>query len=67
MANISTVNLFNDEWTELGAGLTAVGVYKNKTLTTLAEKIDEKFNGVFQSAIEIGDVKGEVEDRKSVV
>ena len=62
MANISTVNLFNDEWTELGAGLTAVGVYKNKTLTTLAEKINEKFNGVFQSAIEIGDVKGEVEE-----
>ena len=62
MANISTVNSFNDEWTELDAGLTAVGVYKNKTLTTLAAQIDEKFNGVFQNAIEFGDVKGKAEE-----
>jgi leucyl aminopeptidase len=62
MANISTVNSSNNEWTELDAGLTAVGVYKNKTLTTLAEKIDEKFNGVFQNAIKLGDVKGKVEE-----
>lgn len=62
MANISTVNSFNGEWTELDAGLTAVGVYKNKTLTTLAAKIDEQYNGVFQNAIEIGDVKGKVEE-----
>jgi leucyl aminopeptidase len=62
MANISTVNLSNDNWIKLGAGITAVGVYKDKSLTPLALKLDKEFEGVFQKAIDIGDIKGKAEE-----
>ena len=62
MANISTVNLFNGNWIKLDAGITAVGVYKDKSLTPLALKLDKEFEGVFQKAIEFGDIKGKAEE-----
>ena len=58
MAHISEVNVSNDQWDKIDAGLIGIGVYTNKTFTPLGSQIDKKYNGLFSEAINIGDVKG---------
>jgi len=58
MAHLSKVDLSNEQWNETNAGLLAVGIYQDKSLTHMAKTIDDSSDGVFSNAIKIGDVKG---------
>ena len=58
MAHLSNVNLSNDNWSDTSAGLIAVGIFEDKSLTEIAQDIDSSTNGVFTNAIKIGDIKG---------
>ena len=58
MANVSSVNLSDKKWNESGAGIVAVGVYEDKSFTSLAQEINDHSNGALENAVEIGDVKG---------
>ena len=58
MAHLSNVNLSNDRWNETIADLIAVGVYQDKSLTPIAQDIDDSSDRVFSNAIKIGDIKG---------
>ena len=58
MAHLSNVNLSNDHWNDTSAGLIAVGIFEDKSLTEIAQDIDNSTNGVFTNAIKIGDIKG---------
>ncbi len=58
MANISKVTCSNDSWKETDAGLIAVGVFKDKSFTPMANEINTSSNGVFTEAIDLGDIKG---------
>jgi len=60
MANLSKIEISNKKWDIHDTGITAVGVFKDKKLTKLANQIDEEFKGVFNEALDIGDVKGEL-------
>jgi len=58
MAHLSNVNLSNDQWNDTSADLIAVGVYEDKSLTPIAQDIDDSTDRVFSNAIKIGDIKG---------
>ena len=58
MAHLLNVNLSNDNWSDTSAGLIAVGIFEDKSLTEIAQDIDSSTNGVFTNAIKIGDIKG---------
>jgi len=58
MAHISHVNLSNDSWQTTNAGLIAVGVYEDKSLTSMAVSVDEASNGQLTKGIDLGDIKG---------
>ncbi len=58
MAHLSKVGLSNEQWNETNAGLLAVGIYQDKSLTPMAKTINDSSDGVFSNAIKIGDVKG---------
>ena len=58
MAHLSNVNLSNDQWNDTSADLIAVGVYEDKSLTPIAQDIDDSTDRVFSNAINIGDIKG---------
>ena len=58
MAHISTVNCSQNSWSETDSGLTAVGVFEDKSFTPMAEAINEASNGAFTEAINLGDIKG---------
>ena len=58
MAHLSNVNLSNDQWNDTSADLIAVGVYEDKSLTPIAQDIDDSSDRVFSNAMKIGDIKG---------
>ena len=58
MANVSSVNLSDKKWNESGAGIVAVGVYEDKSFTSLAQEINDHSDGALENAVKIGDVKG---------
>jgi len=58
MAHLSNVNLSNDQWNDTSADLIAVGVYEDKSLTSIAQDIDDSSDRVFSNAMKIGDIKG---------
>ena len=58
MANITKVEITNENWNTVETGLLVVGVYKDKSFTSVAESILESNKHIFSSAIEIGDVTG---------
>jgi len=58
MAHLSKVGTSNEKWNQTTAGLIAVGVYQDKTLTKMAQQINDECGDVFSNAINIGDVKG---------
>ncbi len=60
MANISKVSVLNKEWNSLDIGLICVGVFKDNSLSELARIIDNQHKNVFQKAIKLGDIKGEI-------
>ena len=50
MSHISTVTIAVSSWQEIDAGLIAVGVYKDQSLTPLAQEIDKAIGGlIFRS------------------
>ena len=59
MAHLTKVKISNDSWDNSESDLIVVGVYQDKTLSPMAESIDEKNGKLFFNAISIGDVKGE--------
>ena len=58
MAHIFEVKGSKDTWNETDAGMIAVGVFEDKSFTSMAEVINETSNGAFTQAIDLGDVKG---------
>ena len=58
MAHITEVDVSNESWNETNAGLNAVGVFQDKSFTTMASNINDSNDGVLSKAIEMGDVKG---------
>ena len=46
MSHISTVTIAVSSWQEIDAGLIAVGVYKDQSLTPLAQEIDKALGGL---------------------
>jgi len=58
MANLSTVTSSPESWNETQADLIAVGVFEDKSLTPMANTINEASNFAFTEAIDLGDVKG---------
>ena len=58
MAHITKVDVSNESWNETNAGLIAVGVFQDKSFTTMASNINDSNDGVLSKAIEMGDVKG---------
>ena len=60
MSYISEVSCSDNDWLDINADLIAVGIFKDKSFTPLAKKIDSNNDGIFSNAVGIGDVKGEV-------
>ena len=58
MSHISTVNIAVSSWQEIDAGLIAVGVYKDQSLTPLAQEIDKAIGGLITQGIDMKDIKG---------
>jgi len=58
MAHIFEVKGSKDTWNETDAGMIAVGVFEDKSFTSMAEVINEASNGAFTQVIDLGDVKG---------
>jgi leucyl aminopeptidase len=58
MAHIASINTTQESWNEIDADLIAVGIFEDKSLTPLAETIDETSEGQITRAIDLGDVKG---------
>ncbi len=58
MANLSKVNLSSKKWNEVDVGMIAVGIYEDKSFTSLANIINDSSGKIFTNAIKIGDVKG---------
>ncbi|SVC52492.1 uncharacterized protein METZ01_LOCUS305346, partial [marine metagenome] len=65
MAHISSVNTTQKQWNEIDAGLVAVGIFEDKSLTPLAETIDEISGGQITLAIDMGDVRGKAGEAHS--
>ena len=58
MSHISTVTMAGPSWQEVDAGLIAVGVYKDRSLTPLAQEIDKAIGGLINHGIAMKDIKG---------
>ncbi len=58
MSNISNIETSQDSWKTTNAGLVACGVFSDKSFTKLAQAIDQESEGIFTSAIDLGDIKG---------
>ena len=58
MAHIETVNVTQDRGETASAGLVAIGVFEDKSLTDLGKALDEAGNSVISKAMDLGDVKG---------
>ena len=58
MAHIETVNVTQDRGETASAGLVAIGVFEDKSLTDLGKALDEAGNSVISKAMNLGDVKG---------
>ena len=58
MAHISTVTVAETSWQESAAGLIAVGVYKDRSLTPLTQQIDKAIGGLITQGINLKDIKG---------
>ena len=58
MSHISTVTMAGPSWQEVDAGLIAVGVYKDRSLTPLAQEIDKAIGGLINQGIAMKDIKG---------
>ena len=58
MSHISTVTIAVSSWQEIDAGLIAVGVYKDQSLTPLAQEIDKAIGGLMTQGIDMKDIKG---------
>ena len=58
MSHISTVTMAGPSWQEVDAGLIAVGVYKDRSLTRLAQEIDKVIGGLINQGIVMKDIKG---------
>ena len=58
MSHISTVTIAVSSWQEIDAGLIAVGVYKDQSLTPLAQEIDKAIGGLITQGIDMKDIKG---------
>ena len=58
MSHISTVTMAGPSWQEVDAGLIAVGVYKDRSLTPLAQEIDKAIGGLINQGIAMKEIKG---------
>ena len=58
MSHISTVTIAGPSWKEIDAGMIAVGVYKDRSLTPLAQEIDKVIGGLINQGIVMKDIKG---------
>ena len=58
MSHISTVTIADPSWQEVDAGLIVVGVYKDRSLTPLAQEIDKVIGGLINQGIDMKDIKG---------
>ena len=58
MSHISTVTIAVSSWQEIDAGLITVGVYKDQSLTPLAQEIDKAIGGLITQGIDMKDIKG---------
>ena len=58
MAHIETINVTQNRGKTASAGLVAIGVYEDKSLTDLAQALDEAGDSVLSKAMDLGDVKG---------
>ena len=60
MSHISTVTVAGSSWQESDAGLIAVGVYKDHSLTPLAQEVDKAIGGLITQGINLKDIKGKI-------
>jgi hypothetical protein len=51
MAHITKVDVSNESWNETNAGLIAVGVFQDKSFTTMATNINDSNDGVLSKAM----------------
>ncbi|MED5427495.1 MAG: leucyl aminopeptidase [Candidatus Neomarinimicrobiota bacterium] len=58
MAHIATINVTQNRGETASAGLVAIGVYEDKSLTDLGQALDEAGDSVLSKAMDLGDVKG---------
>ena len=58
MAHIETINVTQNRGETASAGLVAIGVYEDKSLTDLGQALDEAGDSVLSKAMDLGDVKG---------
>ncbi|MDP6861805.1 MAG: leucyl aminopeptidase [Candidatus Marinimicrobia bacterium] len=58
MAHIETINVTQNRGKTASAGLVAIGVYEDKSLTALGQALDEAGDSVLSKAMDLGDVKG---------
>ena len=58
MAHIETINVTQNRGETTSAGLVAIGVYEDKSLTDLGQALDEAGDSVLSKAMDLGDVKG---------
>ena len=58
MAHIATINVTQNRGETASAGLVAIGIYEDKSLTDLGQALDEAGDSVLSKAMDLGDVKG---------
>ena len=58
MAHIETINVTQNRGETASAGLVAIGIYEDKSLTDLGQALDEAGDSVLSKAMDLGDVKG---------
>ena len=58
MAHIETINVTQNRGETASAGLVAIGVYEDKSLTDLGQALDKAGDSVLSKAMGLGDVKG---------
>ena len=58
MAHLTKVKISNNNWDNSDSDLIVVGVYEDKTFSSIAKSINEQNGKLFDNAIDIGDIKG---------
>ena len=58
MAHLTKVKISNNNWDNSDSDLIVVGVYEDKTFSSIAKSINEQNGKLFENAIDIGDIKG---------